>query len=738
MKRFCVYVFAISLICSLFASPVSAASTPWVDAKEQAGIVYLLFDSPARIKRYNMIGKSWLADIVLGDIPTAFAIDSNALFISFGRRTSRFNLDGSGEVHLCNTNSDVRSLLINNDFLYVYDGNIFLSINKDSGTEIDSQEYWYTMQGLTVAPSIGMAFARNMGVSPSDIVQITLNNDGTLGEQQDSPYHGDYPGAAQTYIFPNEARVADSAGIVYNTNDLTYSNSLAGSFDDLAFYGDLPVVLRNNDLIAYSNVFLETGRYTPADPPAAIFIYGENIFSFFLNSAEAVAAAVIPVDLLSPATPGDPLDPTGLAYLPDNIILGQDETVYLLSRSNLSIFRWSVAQHDYMETIPLLAAPKYMAYSSDTDRLYLAYATNEITEIRLDQGLAETPFVNSPEEPKGLATAGPYVFVCDPSGAWVSHFTYSPEGVLISQEEWNYFSKEYIWNAANKKMYFFRDDTSPNDLLWEDIADDGLIGEYKDSPYHSSEGIQHPIRVSPDGSTVVLGSGRIYDAVTLEQVNSLSNDIVDAVWKSGGLVTLRSFNSNTQVQKWTATYGMMETKQVEGSPLGILSVDEGLLVITDVAGVPTFTIFNEAPENEPEIEVRSNGVSIAHGDKTPSAEDYTDFGGVALGTSVNRTYDIVNIGTAELSLTGSEYITLDGEGCTEFSVTTQPTSPVAAEGGTASFILRYSPTNTGEDVCTVVIANDDYDENPYHFAIKGMGLMEKNAAWLPVLYLLLL
>ena len=62
----------------------------------------------------------------------------------------------------------------------------------------------------------------------------------------------------------------------------------------------------------------------------------------------------------------------------------------------------------------------------------------------------------------------------------MSHFTYAPDGALLSQEEWNYRSSEYVWSAVNRKMYFFRDGTSPNDLLWEDIAATGLIGDKMD------------------------------------------------------------------------------------------------------------------------------------------------------------------------------------------------------------------------------------------------------------------
>ena len=568
------------------------ASIPWLDSKESDGIVYFVFQSPARIERYDMNAETWLADISLGDTPTAFAVDADGLYISFGRRTSRFDLGGTGETHLHNTSSDATELFTINEFLYIYFSDTLVSVNKFSGTLISSKDYWYSMRGIDVAPTIGKAFARTTGVSPSDIVEVILNSDGTLGNQNDSPYHGDYPSAAKTFVFPGETRVADNSGIIYNSNDLTYSNSLAGSFDNLAFYGDLPIVLRDGTLIAYSNAFLETGRYTPDELPLEIYVKGEFIFSFF-DGVQGTDVTKIPIGLLEPDEPGQPVDPNGLSYVPDSVLLGENEVVYLLSRSYLSIFRWSVSQRSYSETIPLSEAPTFMTYSGQPDRLYLAYPSGKITQIALDQTeLSETPFANSPQTPCGLATAGEYLFACDPSGAWVSHFTYSPTGTLISQEDWNYRSDEYIWSEANRKMYFFRDDTSPNDLLWEDINENGVIGGRKDSPYHSSEGIVHPIRVAPDGSIVVLGSGRIYDAISLEQIDTLSNNIADAVWGDGDLFTLRAFEGATQVQKWDADYSIQATLRLDGTPIRVFPVSEGLLVITHLFNKPWFWILD--------------------------------------------------------------------------------------------------------------------------------------------------
>ncbi len=568
-------------------------TVPWLETMESSEIVYFLYETPARIERYDLNAESWLTDIELAESPTAFFVDSQGLYISFGRRTSRFNLDGTDETHLRNTPSDVTRLLTRNDYLYIYHWKTFDSINKLTGEFKDSRDYHYLMSGLNVAPNLGKIFGRTVGSSPADILEILLNDDGTLGNEGDSPYHGDYPRASETFIFPTESRVADDSGIIYFSNNLTYGGSLAGAFDDLEFFGDLPIVLRDGYLIAYSNTFLESGRHQPNFQPLKIYVKDDQIFSFY-ESGTDISTEKISIDLLTPEEPGQPVDPNGLSYSPDEILISKDEDVLLLNRGLLSIFRWSVPNRAYTDTLPLLENPNYMAYSRNTDDVYLSYPAGKITRIPLSlpSGPNEIPFANSPQTPCGLSTAGSYLFVCDPTGAWVSHITYSPTGTLISQVEWNYTSDEYVWNDTNRKMYFIKGG-SPRDLLWEEIDTDGTIGTKMDSPYHSSEGMDFPVRVAPDGSVAILGSGRIYDANSLSQVDSLSNDIDDAVWHNGDLFTLRVFQGHSQVQQWGSNYGISATLQLSGDPLRMFSISEGLLVITQSYGKPYFTILDD-------------------------------------------------------------------------------------------------------------------------------------------------
>ena len=468
-----------------------------------------------------------------------------------------------------------------------------ISFNLSSFTIIDDKTSFYrSMYGTSLAPSIGKIFGTDTSISPADIIQATFSPEGIITGQTNSPYHGDYEVGSKTWVSPDDRLVVDGSGTIYNTIDLTYRSRVQGGLDDLVFYDDLLITLRFGTIIAYSNTFLETGRITPTIPPINIFVYGETIYGFY-NNAQGPQVIEVPISLLNLSTPGAVVDPNGLSYIPDKVDIGSDETVYLLSRKFQSVFRWSVAQRRYLSTIPLVDVPSSIAFAANENRLYTIYPNGVINKIELATGLIEEPFASQPHTPCGLTIAGSFVFTCDDSKNSFAHMVFSPTGERLSAVDWNDFSYEYIWNAARQKMYFFRDDTSPNDLLWEDIDPAGLIGTKVDLPYHGDFSLIHPIRVKPDGSIVLTGTGRIFDGLTLAQVNTLSNDISDAGWKGDTLVTLRSLSSDSQLQRWTSgNYGIARSQAVKGSPIRLFPVNEGWLVITNIAGRPRFTLWS--------------------------------------------------------------------------------------------------------------------------------------------------
>ncbi|WP_298497850.1 choice-of-anchor D domain-containing protein [uncultured Algibacter sp.] len=125
-----------------------------------------------------------------------------------------------------------------------------------------------------------------------------------------------------------------------------------------------------------------------------------------------------------------------------------------------------------------------------------------------------------------------------------------------------------------------------------------------------------------------------------------------------------------------------------------------------------------------EINISGNSTSITSGDTTPSTTDDTDFGDVDIASDTNaNTFTIENIGVLPLNLTGaSPYVTITGAHASDFTLTTIPSSPIAA-GGSTNFIITFNPSAPGLRTATISVANDDSDENPYTFNIEGTGIV---------------
>ena len=142
--------------------------------------------------------------------------------------------------------------------------------------------------------------------------------------------------------------------------------------------------------------------------------------------------------------------------------------------------------------------------------------------------------------------------------------------------------------------------------------------------------------------------------------------------------------------------------------------------ITDPAAI-------NIPVRKPEISVQGNGRTIYDGDTSPSTTDHTDFSSVNVSSgSVTRTFTVKNTGTGTLSLTGYPRVSISGS--SNFTVTQQPSSSISSNGS-STFKVKFDPSSSGTKTATISIVNNDSNENPYNFAIKGTGIVEHQ--WIP-------
>jgi hypothetical protein len=127
----------------------------------------------------------------------------------------------------------------------------------------------------------------------------------------------------------------------------------------------------------------------------------------------------------------------------------------------------------------------------------------------------------------------------------------------------------------------------------------------------------------------------------------------------------------------------------------------------------------ETIADSPTMVVEGNGLTIAGGDTTPDAADGTQFGGTNINAGVvDHTFTIRNSGSGGLELSGTPMIGIAGPQSSDFTVISQPVSPVAA-GSNTSFTVRFQPLASGPRNASALITNNA--GGVYQFAIQGIG-----------------
>ena len=97
-----------------------------------------------------------------------------------------------------------------------------------------------------------------------------------------------------------------------------------------------------------------------------------------------------------------------------------------------------------------------------------------------------------------------------------------------------------------------------------------------------------------------------------------------------------------------------------------------------------------------------------------------NLGSIEVNTSGTTTVRISNEGLADLSLDNLP-LTIAGADAGQFSITTQPLSPISASGS-SDIIISFNPTSVGVKNASISIENNDSDEDPCVINLTGTGI----------------
>lgn len=242
-----------------------------------------------------------------------------------------------------------------------------------------------------------------------------------------------------------------------------------------------------------------------------------------------------------------------------------------------------------------------------------------------------------------------------------------------------------------------------------------------------------------DGPTPVGSAGTI----SISTVNKAFKIIAIDVWtssndgavasQSNGVIKFRGTRvdgSGTVETDKTITpsgdipSGWVKNISFTGTPLNDVALSSLEVIIVSGANYVSLDNFSYVTINsDPEIEIENDANQlVANGSTSPSTTNSTDFGSLCIGeTAITKTFRIRNLAdVGALTLSGSPAVTVSGTGASNFSVITQPLNNIGP-GTNTSFSIRFNPSAEGIFEVTVSIPNNDLDESPYSFTIRGTG-----------------
>ncbi|WP_276974223.1 choice-of-anchor D domain-containing protein [Flavobacterium filum] len=156
------------------------------------------------------------------------------------------------------------------------------------------------------------------------------------------------------------------------------------------------------------------------------------------------------------------------------------------------------------------------------------------------------------------------------------------------------------------------------------------------------------------------------------------------------------------------------------SPLGGGIRTAEVSILNDDSDENPYTFTIQGNGLAPIINVIGNGNQIINGSATTNLDNHTNFGNVNEAGSTNkiRNFFLVNLGGAVLDINN---VTISGLHASDFTISTLPALNVNTNNST-TLSISFNPSALGLREAIVTIDNNVLGNNPFVFAISGVGI----------------
>lgn len=285
-----------------------------------------------------------------------------------------------------------------------------------------------------------------------------------------------------------------------------------------------------------------------------------------------------------PPSPGDILSGADFAFDFTDAVLTNDGILHFFDAANDRIRRLDLASRKKLPDLVGSADAVSMAVTPDGSAAYLGYTGGRIDAIDLATGTSKF-FAAAPSTVSSMIVTDAYLFTVDDSGAWNTQSLFQRStGARIASAEWRDASRSMVYSPAQQKVYYLDSGVSPTDVHMQPISlTDGTLEADKDSPYHGAYDLPNPLRLLPDESGVIVGSGLIFNTADLTYRTSLGLTFTDIAFAQDKLYLIDPVGSTTQLRVLNSTFDILSAQYFSGAPKRAFAFGDKIVLVTQAA-----------------------------------------------------------------------------------------------------------------------------------------------------------
>lgn len=585
--------------------------SPFLDSREKAGIVYFLYESPAVVKRYDLNNALWLPDIVLSGTPTKFDVAPPYLFVAYDRVITRFNLDDLIERSFVTMADHVTALATYRAFLIFKSGNYLYSYSAPSGVLRDRYSFWTRITDLLFDDN-----QFGVGQADPELIRFTMSQDGLILREDDFHHPTFSFSNKRLFLQPTMNHLLTENGVVLDFETRGYVNGLAGSVEDFAATQNGSLILRDQQILQLDENHLIRTAQTIEESAQKIAFDGDNAVVFH-DLTGNLTATHYPITEFEPRAVVPAPNPWTTAWQSDQVVADNQNNLYLIDRSQATLFRWSSETQTWLTPISLVSTPQSIAYDPSLNRLYVGLTTGEILLMDPVNDLALMPFVNLPEAAGDLTAFEGLLFTQCLLNNRNLILTFNTDGQLANNTYGG--GSSFTWDATQRRLFFVGEYETSSMLYWYVIDEQGDTTSYH-SEYLEGSATRRLFRLPVDAGTFLLGDGNIHETASLARIHQLGRTIEDAVWIDDRLFTLALSASGSALQEWdVADFSPQRDTTLDGQPVALLAADTQLIAVTVNEGRTLVTTISTAclGDAAPTMEPLPTEIALCPGEPAP-------------------------------------------------------------------------------------------------------------------------